>query len=264
MKNVKLIIVISFFSAFISCSKKMNELSKFSDIQKQKFGSEKTVGASEKKFEDKPYIKLNFKMEDNTVEVLLDPYMIDTYLDIEWEKEKKKEEEIKPEIEAPEVKEPEKAEAETSEDVKKILEQLQEIKKEIADKKAEKEISEKPPEHLEQPQMPKEEIIEKAEEKLPEQLQKPAEQPQKPQENIPDEVLNHIHNAQKSFYGKNYEMALKEAEDALEISETAIGYALKGSILYKMGKFEGAVFNWRKALQLNPQMTEVREILSKF
>lgn len=263
------------------CASPSPDFVKVKELKEQSLIEKGVNKAGKEKIEDKPYIKLNFKMKDSSVEVFLDPNMINTYLDIEWEEKPTEEEEKKKglEKEVPQEKPSEKAEEKVNEDFKKIMENLQELKKEIADKKVEKpaglpeqaqmpqtNIPDKKPETpIEQPQTLQPDITEKKPEKeVGEKIQESIEQTQKTNENLPNDVLIHIHNAQKSFYSKNYELALKEVEDAQSISETAIGYALKGSILYKMGKIEGAIYNWKKALQLNPQMSEVEEILSQF
>lgn len=253
------------------CASPSPDFVKVKELKEQSLIEKGVNKADKEKIEDKPYIKLNFKMKDSSAEVFLDPNNINTYLDIEWEEKPTVEEEKKKELEkeVPQEKPSEKAEEKVNEDFKKIMENLQELKKEIADKKVEK-----PAGLPEQSQMPQTNIPDKKPEAPIEQPQtlQPGITEKKPEkeigekinENFPNEILIHIHNAQKSFYNKNYELALKEVEDAQSISETAIGYALKGSILYKMGKIEGAIYNWKKALQLNPQMSEVEEILSQF
>ena len=81
---------------------------------------------------------------------------------------------------------------------------------------------------------------------------------------IKPEVLDYIYKAQKLYYAKNYKGALKEVQKSLEISKTALGYALEGSILFALGERDLAIGSWKSALTLDPTMTEVDAILKMY
>lgn len=78
------------------------------------------------------------------------------------------------------------------------------------------------------------------------------------------EVLSHIYQAQKAYYAKNYKTALKAVEKSLELDETALALALKGTIHIATGERSDAIKAWRRALELDPAMSDVEEALKYY
>ena len=64
------------------------------------------------------------------------------------------------------------------------------------------------------------------------------------------------------------EIAKQVAKSLLQIKaiilqpNTAVAYARKGSIYYKLNQLDRATLNWNIALKLDPEYTEVREMLN--
>jgi tetratricopeptide (TPR) repeat protein len=81
---------------------------------------------------------------------------------------------------------------------------------------------------------------------------------------ISQEVLREIREAQQSFYEKRYAGALEQVRRSLEKQETAEGYALMGSILYVMGQKQNAKNSWERALEINPNMPTVLDMLNRY
>jgi tetratricopeptide (TPR) repeat protein len=77
-------------------------------------------------------------------------------------------------------------------------------------------------------------------------------------------VLDDLHRSQKLFYSKKYNAALNAVQRSLSRQETALGYALEGSIYFTLGDVDLAVSSWENALRLNPDMTEVKKVLFKY
>lgn len=77
-------------------------------------------------------------------------------------------------------------------------------------------------------------------------------------------ATRHILNAQSLFYKKQYWQSLDEANEALDlIPDSAQAHALKGSIYYRMGLLSEAEVSWRKALDIDPGMEQVRASLAR-
>lgn len=81
---------------------------------------------------------------------------------------------------------------------------------------------------------------------------------------IPKDVLDDLLTAQKLFYKKRYSEALKIVQRSLAKQETAIGYSIEGSLYFVLGDIDAAVNSWNKALELDPNMDDVREALFKY
>ena len=65
-----------------------------------------------------------------------------------------------------------------------------------------------------------------------------------------------------AYYAGQYSQALDITNQAIELMpELAISYARKGSIYYKIGDIQRATVNWNLALNLDPDYTEVRDVL---
>lgn len=61
-------------------------------------------------------------------------------------------------------------------------------------------------------------------------------------------------NAQQRFYNGDYQNALLLVNKALAIQENADALALKGSIYLGLGSLQGFTENWRKALEMDPEI----------
>ncbi|MBN1621528.1 MAG: hypothetical protein JW871_02940 [Endomicrobiales bacterium] len=100
-----------------------------------------------------------------------------------------------------------------------------------------------------------------------EEYQKPDEERYRPsrEQAIEDpKALDYLHKAQKLYYAKRYNAALNAAQRSLSKQETALGYALEGSIYFTMGDVDLAINSWENALKLNPDMPEVKKVLFKY
>ncbi len=75
-------------------------------------------------------------------------------------------------------------------------------------------------------------------------------------------AMRHLSKSLRLFYEQEYKEALKEANRAIELNpELAIAYARKGSIYFKLGDQQRATINWNIALKLDPEYSEVRDML---
>ncbi len=83
-------------------------------------------------------------------------------------------------------------------------------------------------------------------------------------EDLTDEIIRDINLAQKMFYERKYTDALNVLKDSLEKKKTATAYALGGSIYYVSGDTKAAVNAWENALKINPDLDEVKELVSRF
>lgn len=88
--------------------------------------------------------------------------------------------------------------------------------------------------------------------------------PGKEQPTISQKVLDELLKAQKLYYAKKYNAALNMVQKSLSKQETALGYALEGSIYFTLGDLNLAMESWQAALRLNPDMDEVRTVLYKY
>jgi tetratricopeptide (TPR) repeat protein len=86
----------------------------------------------------------------------------------------------------------------------------------------------------------------------------------KEMKNLTDEVVRQISLAQKMFYEERYEEALEVLKTSLEKKQTATAYALGGSIYYVNGDIDQAVNAWENALRINPEMSEVRDLIARY
>ena len=76
------------------------------------------------------------------------------------------------------------------------------------------------------------------------------------------EATKHMLSAQALFYRKSYWKALEETNKAMSlVPASAQAHALKGSIYYKMGRKKDAKKSWRRALKLDPSLSDVKESL---
>ena len=74
--------------------------------------------------------------------------------------------------------------------------------------------------------------------------------------------MKYLSNSLKYFYSEQYDLALQEVETAQKyLPNLAYAYARKGSIYYKIGDLDRALVNWNIALQLDPEYTEVQDMI---
>ena len=73
----------------------------------------------------------------------------------------------------------------------------------------------------------------------------------------------HIEDSRRFFYANQYEEALYEVNAALELTpRSATAYSIKGSIEYKRGNIAQARASWSVALQLDPSLRNVEQMLA--
>jgi tetratricopeptide (TPR) repeat protein len=109
----------------------------------------------------------------------------------------------------------------------------------------------------------KESDIEKKIAELMQKIEKSRNELTQPEINT-SEVLKNIYEAQKLYYTNNYKEALTYVQKSLQLKETALGYALEGTIFLSLGNRKLAIESWKKALSLDPNMEEVRTILKLY
>ena len=77
-----------------------------------------------------------------------------------------------------------------------------------------------------------------------------------------NKAMRHLSRSLRYFYDEQYWVALSEVNIAIELNPNlAIAYGRRGSIYYKLGDGRRATLNWNVALQLDPEFTEIYEIL---
>ena len=77
-----------------------------------------------------------------------------------------------------------------------------------------------------------------------------------------NEAMRHLSRSLRFFYDERYRDALAEVNTAIEVNPNlAIAYGRRGSIYYKLGDFRRATLNWNAALQLDPEFTEIYDML---
>ena len=76
-------------------------------------------------------------------------------------------------------------------------------------------------------------------------------------------AMRHLSKSLRLYYQGDFQQALIEVDKAIELQpHTAIAYARKGSIYYKLNQLDRATLNWNIALKLDPEYTEVRDMLN--
>ncbi|RLC50354.1 MAG: hypothetical protein DRZ79_04530 [Candidatus Cloacimonadota bacterium] len=74
-------------------------------------------------------------------------------------------------------------------------------------------------------------------------------------------AAKHLTNALKLYYEQNYEGAISECKKAIRIAPNfALSYLRLGSIYYKLGDAEEALYYWEKAKKLDPENEEIKQI----
>ena len=75
-------------------------------------------------------------------------------------------------------------------------------------------------------------------------------------------IMRHISRALRNFYAEDYRKALTEIDRAIEVNPNiALAYARRGSIYYRLGYFQRATMNWNIALKLDPEFSEIQDLL---
>ena len=77
-----------------------------------------------------------------------------------------------------------------------------------------------------------------------------------------NDAMRHLSRSLRFFYDEHYRDALSEVNSAIEANPNlAIAYGRRGSIYYKLSDMRRATLNWNAALQLDPEFTEIYDML---
>ena len=77
-----------------------------------------------------------------------------------------------------------------------------------------------------------------------------------------NKAMRHLSRSLRFFYDEQFRNALSEVNSAIELNPNlAIAYGRRGSIYYKLGDNRRATLNWNVALQLDPEFTEIYDML---
>jgi len=80
--------------------------------------------------------------------------------------------------------------------------------------------------------------------------------------NTQNAAMRHLSKSLRLYYQGNFKQALQEVDKAIELQPNiAVAYARKGSIYYKLNQLDRSTLNWNIALKLDPEYSEVREML---
>ena len=78
-----------------------------------------------------------------------------------------------------------------------------------------------------------------------------------------NEAMRHLSKSLRLYYQGDFQQALKEVDDAITLQPNiAVAYARKGSIYYQLNQIDRATLNWNIALKLDPEYSEVRDMLN--
>ena len=84
------------------------------------------------------------------------------------------------------------------------------------------------------------------------------------EDDLTDDIIQDINLAQKLFYEKHFDQALKVLQASLEKKKTATAYSLGGSIYFVSGEINEAVKAWENALKIDPDLEKVRELVGRY
>lgn len=116
----------------------------------------------------------------------------------------------------------------------------------------------------EQQESEQQELDQESAEELHEEIAEKGEEVEQGQADQYNSATKYVVAAQTLFYKKQYWKALDEVNEALKLApSSAQSHALKGSIYYKMGLKKDAQVSWKKALEIDPEMADVKESLNK-
>jgi hypothetical protein len=74
--------------------------------------------------------------------------------------------------------------------------------------------------------------------------------------------MRHLSRSLRYFYAEEYRTALSEVNTSIDLNPNlAIAYGRRGSIYYRLGDNRRATLNWNVALQLDPEFSEIYEML---
>ena len=77
-----------------------------------------------------------------------------------------------------------------------------------------------------------------------------------------NKAMRHLSRSLRFFYDEQFRNALSDVNFAIELNPNlAIAYGRRGSIYYKLGDNRRATLNWNVALQLDPEFTEIYDML---
>ena len=77
-----------------------------------------------------------------------------------------------------------------------------------------------------------------------------------------NKAMTHLSRSLRFFSDEQFRNALSEVNFAIELNPNlAIAYGRRGSIYYKLGDNRRATLNWNVALQLDPEFTEIYDML---
>ena len=78
-----------------------------------------------------------------------------------------------------------------------------------------------------------------------------------------NEAMRHLSRSLRLYYQGDFQQALTEVDEAITLQPNiAVAYARKGSIYYKLNQIDRATLNWNISLKLDPEYSEVREMLN--
>ncbi len=78
-----------------------------------------------------------------------------------------------------------------------------------------------------------------------------------------NEAMRYLSRSLRFYYQGDFQDALSEVDNAIKLQPNiAVAYARKGSIYYKLNQIDRATLNWNIALKLDPEYSEVRDMLN--
>ena len=78
-----------------------------------------------------------------------------------------------------------------------------------------------------------------------------------------NEAMRHLSKSLRLYYQGDFQQALQEVDAAIALQPNiAVAYARKGSIYYQLNQIDRATLNWNIALKLDPEYSEVRDMLN--
>ena len=78
-----------------------------------------------------------------------------------------------------------------------------------------------------------------------------------------NEAMRYMSRSLRLYYQGDFQQALSEIDNAIALQPNiAVAYARKGSIYYKLNQIDRATLNWNIALKLDPEYSEVRDMLN--
>ena len=78
-----------------------------------------------------------------------------------------------------------------------------------------------------------------------------------------NEAMRYMSRSLRLYYQGDFQQALTEIDNAIKLQPNiAVAYARKGSIYYKLNQIDRATLNWNIALKLDPEYSEVRDMLN--